>query len=71
MSNRALEIFFLRLNPNSHQTKIKMAADLAAAYLIDSVGLLTFQVGLEPTTLRLSVRDSLFSWLLIVALYCS
>jgi hypothetical protein len=29
------------------------------------------EVGLEPTTLRLTVRDFVFSSLLIVALYCS
>jgi len=31
-----------------------MAADLAAAYLIDFILLLAPQVGLEPTTLRLT-----------------
>jgi hypothetical protein len=29
------------------------------------------EVGLEPTTLRLTVRDFVFSSLLIVALYCT
>jgi hypothetical protein len=39
---------------NSHSTKIKMAADLAASQLVDFIGVLAPQVGLEPTTLRLT-----------------
>jgi hypothetical protein len=37
---------------------MKMAAVLAALHFIDSVGVLAPQVGLEPTTLRLTVARS-------------
>jgi hypothetical protein len=43
---------------NSHSNKIKMAANLAASHLIDSVLVLAPQVGLEPTTLRLTAECS-------------
>jgi hypothetical protein len=43
---------------NSHSQKIKLAADLAASYLIDFVLVLAPQVGLEPTTLRLTAECS-------------
>ena len=36
-----------------------MAADLAAAHLVDFIGFLAPQVGLEPTTLRLTAECSL------------
>jgi hypothetical protein len=39
---------------NSHSIKIKLAADLAASHLILFMVLLAPQVGLEPTTLRLT-----------------
>ena len=35
-----------------------MAADLAAAHLVDFIGFLAPQVGLEPTTLRLTAECS-------------
>ena len=47
-----------------------MAADLAASHLADFIGFLAPQVGLEPTTLRLTARILLFSALLMTALYC-
>ena len=47
-----------------------MAANLAASHLIDFIGFLAPQVGLEPTTLRLTARNLLFSALLTVALCC-
>ena len=43
---------------NSHSSKIKMAADLAASHTIDFIGVLAPQVGLEPTTLRLTAECS-------------
>ena len=43
---------------NSHSTKIKMAADLAALYLVEFIYFLAPQVGLEPTTLRLTAECS-------------
>jgi hypothetical protein len=39
---------------NSHSSKTKMAADLAAPHLAYFIVLLAPQVGLEPTTLRLT-----------------
>ena len=39
---------------NSHSPKIKMAAVLAASHLVDFIVFLAPQVGLEPTTLRLT-----------------
>jgi hypothetical protein len=46
-----------------------MAADLAAAYIVDFIGVLAPQVGLEPTTLRLTVEDLPFSALLIIVIF--
>ena len=43
---------------NSHSPKIKMAADLAASHLVDFIVFLAPQVGLEPTTLRLTAECS-------------
>jgi hypothetical protein len=43
---------------NSHTSKTKTAADLAAIYLVDFKVLLAPQVGLEPTTLRLTAEYS-------------
>jgi hypothetical protein len=34
-----------------------MAADLASAYIVDFIGVLAPQVGLEPTTLRLTAIE--------------
>ncbi len=45
----------LNSHQNSHSIKIKMAANLAAPHIIDFIRLLAPQVGLEPTTLRLTV----------------
>ncbi len=42
---------------NSHSIKTKIAADLAASYLIDFMLLFAPQVGLEPTTLRLTGKS--------------
>jgi hypothetical protein len=64
------ELFLANSHQNSHSPKIKMAADLAAAYIVDFIGVLAPQVGLEPTTLRLTVRYLHFSALLMTALYC-
>ena len=38
--------------------QIKMAADLAASYIVDFIVFLAPQVGLEPTTLRLTAECS-------------
>ena len=51
--------FLANSHQNSHSPKIKMAADLAASHLADFIGLLAPQVGLEPTTLRLTAECSL------------
>ncbi len=51
-------IFLANSHQNSHSPKIKMAADLAASHLIDFIGFLAPQVGLEPTTLRLTAECS-------------
>ena len=51
--------FLANSHQNSHSPKIKMAADLAAAHPIDFIGFLAPQVGLEPTTLRLTAECSL------------
>jgi hypothetical protein len=51
----AQNYFLANSHQNSHSPKIKMAADLAAAYTIDFIGVLAPQVGLEPTTLRLNI----------------
>jgi len=47
-----------------------MAADLAASYIVDFIVFLAPQVGLEPTTLRLTARKLPVSALLASALYC-
>jgi hypothetical protein len=44
------KLFLANSHQNSHSPKIKMAADLAASHLIDFIGFLAPQVGLEPTT---------------------
>ena len=54
----AQNIFWANSHQNSHSPKIKMAADLAAAYIIDFIVFLAPQVGLEPTTLRLTAECS-------------
>jgi len=46
-----------KYNQNSHSPKLKMAADLAASHLADFIGFLAPQVGLEPTTLRLTAVE--------------
>jgi hypothetical protein len=38
--------FYADSHQNSHSPKIKMAADLAAAYIVDFIGVLAPQVGL-------------------------
>ena len=53
-----INLFLANSHQNSHLPKIKMAADLAAAYIIDFIGVLAPQVGLEPTTLRLTAECS-------------
>ena len=50
------DLFFGNSHQNSHSPKIKMAADLAASHLADFIGFLAPQVGLEPTTLRLTAE---------------
>ena len=55
---------------NSHSPKSKKAADLAASHLIVFIVLLAPQVGLEPTTLRLTARDLPCSAVLDIALSC-
>jgi len=49
------KLFFANSHQNSHSPKIKMAADLAASHVADFKVFLAPQVGLEPTTLRLTV----------------
>ena len=49
-------LFLANSHQNSHSSKIKMAADLAASHLADFIGFLAPQVGLEPTTLRLTAE---------------
>jgi hypothetical protein len=44
------KLFLANSHQNSLSPKIKMAADLAASHLIDFIGFLAPQVGLEPTT---------------------
>ena len=56
--HHAQELFFANSHQNSHSPKIKMAADLAASHLIDFKVFLAPQVGLEPTTLRLTAECS-------------
>ena len=51
-------LFLANSHQNSHSPKTKMAADLAAAYIVDFIGVLAPQVGLEPTTLRLTAECS-------------
>jgi len=63
----AQNLFFSNSHQNSHSPKIKMAADLAASYLVDFKVFLAPQVGLEPTTLRLTVE---FKQLASRALFC-
>ncbi len=48
------EFFLANSHQNNHSPKIKMAVDLAASHLADFIGFLAPQVGLEPTTLRLT-----------------
>ena len=50
--------FFANSHQNSHSPKIKMAVDLAASHVIDFKVFLAPQVGLEPTTLRLTAECS-------------
>ena len=45
-----------------------MVADLAAAHLVDFIGFLAPQVGLEPTTLRLTAECSAIELLRSVVL---
>ena len=53
------QIYFLaNSHQNSHSPKIKMATNLAASHAIDSKVFLAPQVGLEPTTLRLTAECS-------------
>jgi hypothetical protein len=52
------ELFLGNSHQNSHWTKIKMAADLAASHPTDFIVFLAPQVGLEPTTLRLTAECS-------------
>ena len=52
------KLFLGNSHQNSHSPKIKMAADLAASHIIDFIGFLAPQVGLEPTTLRLTAECS-------------
>jgi hypothetical protein len=52
------ELFLCNSHQNSHSPKIKMAADLAASHIIDFIAFLAPQVGLEPTTLRLTAGCS-------------
>ena len=52
------KLFLANSHQNSHSPKIKMAALLAASHLIDFIVLLAPQVGLEPTTLRLTAECS-------------
>ena len=52
------KLFLANSHQNSHSLKIKMAAVLAASHLIDFIVLLAPQVGLEPTTLRLTAECS-------------
>ncbi len=65
------KLFLANSHQNSHSLKIKMAAVLAASHLIDFIVFLAPQVGLEPTTLRLTARHLYFSGLLSSALYCA
>jgi hypothetical protein len=65
------KLFLANSHQNSHSLKIKMAADLAASHLVDFKVFLAPQVGLEPTTLRLTARHLHFSGLLSSALYCA
>ena len=51
------ELFLGNSHQNSHWTKIKMAADLAASHPTDFIVFLAPQVGLEPTTLRLTAIE--------------
>jgi hypothetical protein len=51
------KIFLRNSHQNGHSPKIKMAADLAASHLIDFIDYLAPQVGLEPTTLRLTAIE--------------
>jgi hypothetical protein len=52
------KLFLANSHQNSHSPKIKMAANLAASHLADFIGFLAPQVGLEPTTLRLTAECS-------------
>ena len=54
----AQNYFLPNSHQNSHSPKIKMAADLAASHVIDFKVFLAPQVGLEPTTLRLTAECS-------------
>ena len=51
-------LFSANSHQNSHSPKIKMAADLAASHIVDFKVFLAPQVGLEPTTLRLTAECS-------------
>ena len=70
------KLFLGNSHQNSHSAKIKMAADLAASHLIDFKVFLAPQVGLEPTTLRLTAECSAIellrsAWRWIVLIYVS
>jgi len=61
-ANTTRNISWHPLYPNSHQNshlaKIKMAAILAAFHFADSIVFMAPEVGLEPTTLRLTALES-------------
>jgi hypothetical protein len=48
-----INLFLANSHQNSHLTKIKMAADLAASHLIDFIVFLAPQVGLESSIKRI------------------
>src|ERR1700721_872169 len=56
---------------NSHSSKVKMAADSAASHITDFIWSLAPQVGLEPTTLRLTAECSAIELLRSVTLRSS
>jgi hypothetical protein len=64
------KLFLANSHQNSHSPKIKMAAYLAASHLADFKVFLAPQVGLEPTTLRLTARILPCSAVLDIALSC-
>jgi hypothetical protein len=53
-----MKLLLTNSHQNSHSLKIKMATVLAASHLVDFIMLLAPQVGLEPTTLRLTAECS-------------